>query len=261
MTANNDEVDIVFSDPLNLSIDLFDQWLSGRPWTTWTSGAADTTELVSRYPKFVGNYAMDRTSESKVSSLHCLEKADANRLFNHLEHFFSVPSVMEPQLKIWFQIPRSMRLKLIEKYYGYDNAVMREIVSKRLTKSRRDAEEIAENTRFQKGSITRQVENVRRMYSIVFDETRQSQSMIKSIESTFLLPLGLCQRYATVLFLVYSKFDLTTKAKVKRLPCTALERCSSAIMAFLLPDVHVFNTVSSKYCSEESVYPLLPGEI
>ena len=243
-TFGGDDVDIVLSDPPNLSTELYDQWLSGKHFSTWTTAHLEPVPVLkSRYPNFVGAYATERTSESQLFNV---EKADANRLFNHLEHYFSIPSVTEPQLIIWFQIPRSMRLKLIEKYYGYDNLVMREIISKRLTKSRRDAEEIADATRYHKGSVTRQVENVKRMYALVFDESKQFQgNLVKSIETIFLLPVALCRRYASVLFLIYSKFDLK---KVQSLPCSALERCSSVIMVrslILIPCCHCYSFVIS----------------
>jgi len=80
------------------------------------------------------------------------------------------------------------------------------------------------------------------------------------LEANFLLPINLCQRYASVTFLIYSKFNLTLKKKLSKIPCISLENCASVIMALLLSDNVIFNSVAVTHTSEcTSLY--IPGKI
>jgi len=107
-------------------------------------------------------------------------------------------------------------------------------------------------------SITRQSDNIRRMYAML--EERQFQvNITKFVDTIFLLPTSLSRRYASLLFVMYSKFNITSKKRLMRVSCSNFEKCSSVIMAFLLPDNNLFNSVVINYRSDPSS-PYLPGK-
>lgn len=239
-------IDITISDPPELNFILFDQWLAGKSINSDDISPLDL-DFTPRGPKFVGNYSI---TEVSLNRLHRLNKADQYRMFNHLEHYLSSPLLLTPHLKIWFQIANSTQEKLIEKYYTYNGSVMKEVIYKKLAKSRKDLDDISVATRLPLMSVTRQSDNIKRMYTLL-EETKQFQgNLIKFVETIYLLPMELCRQYASLLFLLYSKFNLTSKKTLLKIPCLNIERCASVIIALLLPDSDSFDLVARKYSRE-----------
>ena len=252
-----EELDISIGDPPELNISYFEQWLQGKSLNSDDNLIISSSDFTTNGPKFVGSF---RPYDIKLQTLSKMEKADQYRLFNQLEHYLSYPLILAPHLKIWFQISPPIQEILIKKYYSYDDSVMKEIILKKLPKSRKDLDDISETTKYPLISVTRQSENIKRIYQM-FEESKQFQgNLIKYLEANFLLPINLCQRYASVTFLIYSKFNLTLKKKLSKIPCISLENCASVIMALLLPDNVIFNSVAVTHTSEcTSLY--IPGKI
>lgn len=139
---STEDVDIIITDPPILNLRYFDQWLQDSSLKA-SSLSPDESESLNwevtwRGPKFVGQNITD------AKALHSYEKANQYRLFAHLEHYFSVPYILTPHLEIWFQIPAVVQKKLIEKYYTYDDSLMREILNKKLAKSRKELDDVQE---------------------------------------------------------------------------------------------------------------------
>lgn len=165
-------------------------------------------------------------------------------MFNHFEHYLSVPYILTPHLNIWFQIPDHVQKRLIEKYYTYDESVIREVINKKLVKSRKDLDDISEATGIPLVRVTRQSDNIKRMY-VLLEETKQFQgNLVKFVETIFLLPINLCRKYASLLFLLYSKFNVSSRKTRGKLSCSSLEKSASVIMAFFLPDSKLFTSVT-----------------
>ncbi len=83
------------------------------------------------------------------------------------------------------------------------------------------------------------------MYSYLEEDRQFKGNLIKFVEINFLLSLNLCRRYACLLFFLYSKFNITSKKRLLKLPCVAVEKSCALIIAFILPDSKQFNRVSS----------------
>ena len=156
---------------------------------------------------------------------------------------------------------------------------MREIVNRKLAKSRKDLEDISEATDISVLRVTRQsginqsfanvllccflhlhllihsawlisifmyvVDNIKRMYSYLEEDKQFKGNLIKFVETNFLLSRNLCRRYACLLFFLYSKFNITSKKRLLKLSCFAVENSCALIIAFMLPDSMQFNRVSS----------------
>ena len=89
------------------------------------------------------------------------------------------------------------------------------------------------------------VDNIKRMYSYLEEDKQFKGNLIKFVETNFLLSRNLCRRYACLLFFLYSKFNITSKKRLLKLSCVAVEKSCALIIAFILPDSMQFNKVSS----------------
>ena len=133
-------------------------------------------------------------TESRLAALAQAEVLDQFRMFKNFEHYLLFPKYLSPQLVSWYQIPPHIKTSLIEKYYSYDDAVMREVVNKKLAKSRKDLEEISESTSCPVLRVTRQSENLKRIYTYLEEDRQFRGNIIRLVENVFLLPVSLCRR-------------------------------------------------------------------
>jgi len=84
------------------------------------------------------------------------EIQDQYRLFSNMEHFFEEPTLLASQPL--FQLDPAIEAVLIETYYEFDDAVIRELLGKKLTaRLRKDLDVVSEKTRINLRSCQRQV--------------------------------------------------------------------------------------------------------
>ena len=78
------------------------------------------------------------------------------RFFNQMEHYLQEPRNFFEQMT--FPFPSDIKQILIEKYYSYDDQILRELFDKKLnSRSRKDLDEISESTKLPLNCCRRQV--------------------------------------------------------------------------------------------------------
>jgi len=150
---------------------------------------------------------------------------DQYRLFNLIEKLLQTPTVLSEQ---WtFQITSKTQRLLVEKYYEFNDAVIREILGKKLSgRNRKDLDDVSEKTNVGLKSCRRQFDNVKRVYKTVEDMTG---NLVHNIQSNFLLPERLAKRYASVVYIANNRFE-TNKRKVQYLKFEDFHHCAYEMM-------------------------------
>lgn len=194
--------------------------------------------------------AFRRPSSDRDLELLMLYVSDQYRNFDLLEHSLCQPELLAQQSLIVF--PRDRFPLLVDRYYALDDAVAREIICKqRLTKTRKDLDEIATATGSHLKSVTRQFDNLKRIFIATED---CPGNVFRFLIERYMLSSDLARKYCCLVFLVSNGFALGSKKRILRVPCTGLERCAAATMACLVTDLGMF----SSSCPEDSTDDLLP---
>jgi hypothetical protein len=128
---------------------------------------------------------------------------------------------------------------VICQYYTLDSQVARTLLGKRLFKNRRELEDMADHCNIPLISVTRQFENLHRIY-LTLEDLQFQTNFMGFIETSYALPPSLSRKYACLLFLVAGRFDVNSKKRLQKLSCVELENCAAASMACLLPDLKTF---------------------
>lgn len=151
---------------------------------------------------------------------------DHYRTYSLLERLLHNPPKLAEQLA--FQIEPQTRRLLIEKYYEFDDTVIRELLGKKLSsRHRKDLDEVSEKTGVLLKSCRRQFDNVKRVFKVVED---MQGSVVQNIKTNFLLPEELARRYGAVVFIACIKFE-TSKKKLQYLTFPDFYHCARSIMA------------------------------
>ncbi|XP_077302979.1 acidic fibroblast growth factor intracellular-binding protein [Arctopsyche grandis] len=151
---------------------------------------------------------------------------DHYRTFSLLERLLSVPPKLSEQLS--FQLDPQTRQLLIEKYYEFDEPVVRELLGKKLSwRQRREAEEAGERAGVLGRSCRRQCLNLKRVFKAVEDLPGCLEANIKT---HFLLSDQLAKKYAAVVFITCMRFE-TSKKKLQYLSFSDFYHCALAIMS------------------------------
>ncbi|XP_004852419.1 acidic fibroblast growth factor intracellular-binding protein isoform X2 [Heterocephalus glaber] len=137
---------------------------------------------------------------------------DHYRTFHMLERLLHAPPKLLHQLI--FQIPPSRQALLIERYYAFDEAFVREVLGKKLSKgTKKDLDDISTKTGITLKSCRRQFDNFKRVFKVV-EEMRGS--LVDNIQQHFLLSDRLSRDYAAIVFFANNRFE-TGKKKLQYL--------------------------------------------
>nr|XP_045011541.1 acidic fibroblast growth factor intracellular-binding protein isoform X3 [Jaculus jaculus] len=137
---------------------------------------------------------------------------DHYRTFHMLERLLHAPPKLLHQLI--FQIPPSRQALLIERYYTFDEAFVREVLGKKLSKgTKKDLDDISTKTGITLKSCRRQFDNFKRVFKVV-EEMRGS--LVDNIQQHFLLSDRLARDYAAIVFFANNRFE-TGKKKLQYL--------------------------------------------
>jgi hypothetical protein len=155
-------------------------------------------------------------------------------MFETMEHFLHRPRSFMDQYFI-FALPPHIKKHLIEKYYSFDESVVRELLGKRLTsRSRKDLDDVAEKTKVPLHSCRRQFDNLKRIYKKVED---LQGDLITNIQTKFLLNLDVASSYSYILFMTENRID-TTKKKLSFMYFRDFEYCASVFMKYWTDSLH-----------------------
>jgi len=231
---------VTICDPLDFDEQIFLSWLKGlKSQEAAEAHIASVSEYWTQDMENEGSNIFS-VSQQKSSGLHDLlenEILDHYRSYEFLEHYICQPWLLTNQIMI--RIPDHIIQWVICQYYSLDSQVARGLLGKRLFKNRRELEDMSDHCHIPLISVTRQFENLHRIY-LSLEDLQFQVNFMGFIQSSYALPSWISRKYACLLFLVAGRFDVNSKKRLQRLSCSELENCAAASMACLLPDLKTF---------------------
>ncbi|XP_028403891.1 acidic fibroblast growth factor intracellular-binding protein B-like isoform X2 [Dendronephthya gigantea] len=106
-----EEVDVFVTDPTTLDLEVYNLWLKG-----YSEQEAAEHQTKHGYLQQVG----------ATPAIIASDIADQYRVFLVLEHFLQTPTLLATQLIL--QIPSDVQDRLIERYYEFDNIIVRDLL-------------------------------------------------------------------------------------------------------------------------------------
>ncbi|CAK4699829.1 hypothetical protein LEN26_005542 [Aphanomyces euteiches] len=195
--------DTFLTDPVLLSEDVYALWLEGQN----TSTALDIRFRSYAHPAPTAPFDfVDASEHDQLRDLIWRDTVDQYRLFEKLESYLMQPSLLRTQLL--FQIPPWQQQEMTEKYFGFDGAVVRRLLGKKLSsRAQKDLDEVSEQSLRTLKNCRRQFENLRRIYALLEEKNFQG-SMCRAICEHFLISEKLAAKYACLVFLIHGRFEV-----------------------------------------------------
>ena len=153
-----EELFVCITSPPPFEEDVLMRWVKGEASDQRTTRSDSSSIFQFRHPT-LSNFADD------------LSRIEQYRVFDVLEHFMCQPLLLNSQMMI--QIPLNVQKFIIQSYWGLNDSVVREIVYKRLNKSRKDLDDVSDTTGLNLKSVTRQFDNLKRIYTFIEDNQWQ----------------------------------------------------------------------------------------
>ena len=229
-------LDVVVSDSPNFDAVYFGCWLEGKKIDDTVISKINAVRNVAGNSSV--NFDMSAAISSGIYDLLKAEVMDNFRSYEILEKYLNRPVHISTQLML--SIPPHVVSWILEKYYSFDDRVIREILVKRFSKNRKDLDDISVQCNVSLVSVTRQYENLKRMYASL-DETKQFQCNIQSyVEINFSIPVVLARKYSCLLFLLAGRFSVISKKRFQSLTSLHLQICAAVTLACLIPDAATF---------------------
>ncbi|XP_075680723.1 acidic fibroblast growth factor intracellular-binding protein [Dermatophagoides pteronyssinus] len=204
------EVDVFIGNNTLIDPKIYDYWLDGYPAQHAAKEVRekDFTSLNNVHEDLIISYVLDQY-----------------RTFQMLEKLLHIPIQLSEQ---WtFQMTPVTQQMLIEKYYDFKDAVVREILGKKLSaRNRKELDEVSERTEVSIKSCRRQFDNIKRVFKMVEDIPG---NLCQNIQSHFLLPPDLAKKYAAIVYISNNRFE-TSKRKLQYLHFNDFLHCSLEIM-------------------------------
>jgi hypothetical protein len=204
------------SSPPEIDLNIFSFWIEGR-----TADEASNFKI-EHFRKSGISFGLEfpRMKDSQFNDQSEFLKYEVNDqycLFQMLDHYLCQPPLLKTQnLCI---VSADVQKLIIDKYWSLDDIFVREILNKKLSKNRKDLEDSSESTGLNLRRVTRQYENLKRVYSYFEETVHNIDNLYTFVSKQFLLNSQLSKKYACIIFLLYHKFNLTTKRRIQRLPC------------------------------------------
>ncbi|CAG9861639.1 unnamed protein product [Phyllotreta striolata] len=204
------EVDVFISNYTLVDPEIYELWVDG-----YTASEAVT---------LLNNKGLGQQTGASVE-LIASDVLDHYRTYSLLEKLLGNPSKLQEQFL--FQIDPPTRLFLIEKYYEFDDEVIREVLGKKLSsKNRKDLDEVAEKTGKPLKSCRRQFDNVKRIFKAVEELPGVTAENIKTL---FYLSDELVKKYTCIVFISCMRFE-TSKKRVQRMSFNNFRICCEAMI-------------------------------
>lgn len=194
-----------------IDFELYDIWLNGL------------TVLDAAYVLQKGEIQRSSgvTMEDIVSEVN-----DHYRLFNHLEKMLKNPTQLADQQI--HQIDAESQRLLIEKYYQFDEVIIREILGKKLSgRNRKDLDDVSEKTKMSLKKCRRQFDNLKRVFRTVEE---MMGSLADNIQTHYLLSSDLSRQYAALVFIANNRFE-TGKKKLSQYSLHHFIKCANQMIS------------------------------
>ncbi|KJE93598.1 fibroblast growth factor intracellular binding protein [Capsaspora owczarzaki ATCC 30864] len=202
------ELDVLVSDPVLLNAGVFNLWLQG-----------DTMDqaLKSRYTLEI--------STQLTTAVIVSDTADQYQLFAILEHYLHNPRYLASQSIV--PLAPSLQQTLLDRYYSFDDAVVRELLGKKLSaRVRKDLDDVSEKADVSLQNCRRQFDNIKRISRAVEDA---DGGLEENIQANFLLSPETTRKYARIVFLCGNRFE-TNKKKLSPLTFSDFMQFAAVMM-------------------------------
>eukprot|EP00735_Rhodelphis_limneticus_P004256 TRINITY_DN15827_c0_g1::TRINITY_DN15827_c0_g1_i1::g.22587::m.22587 TRINITY_DN15827_c0_g1::TRINITY_DN15827_c0_g1_i1::g.22587 ORF type:complete len:374 (-),score=27.45,sp/Q9JI19/FIBP_MOUSE/32.69/2e-56,FIBP/PF05427.6/1.9e-73 TRINITY_DN15827_c0_g1_i1:119-1240(-) len=212
---------VFVGEPILFDVECYNCWLAGLPVQ---AAASQRMKTIPDLRQFL----IDKESETYHSALQMVQDdtLDHYRTYDQLEHYLSEPRLFLSQTV--FDLPLQVRRIIIERFYGFEDRLMKEFLAKKLSsKVRKELEDIGDKHGVRLQSCKRQFENARRIVKYLKDI--DFQPLLKTIESIFCISPELCARYARITFLWFHRFEIQRK-KVQFLEYSDLDHFAATMM-------------------------------
>ncbi len=211
-----EDIILSVSSPPEIDIDIFACWVEGKSFEEAANFKIDQNRKTGTFFGLEFSRAIDNLSMDQGEFIR-YEVLDQFRMYQVLEHYLCYPALIQNQSLCI--VTSDLQITLIDKYWSLDDLFVREFLNKKLTKSRKDLEDISETTGLNLRRVTRQFDNIKRVYTTFEDSSNLNDNIYSFITNNFLLSSNLCKKYACITFLMYSKFNLTSKRRIQRVSC------------------------------------------
>mmetsp|Transcript_682 Transcript_682/g.1297 ORF Transcript_682/g.1297 Transcript_682/m.1297 type:complete len:582 (-) Transcript_682:35-1780(-) len=230
------------SDPVGINLAVFDLWLKGFREEQVVYYRRNLLEVEPEVP------------ESELLLLLYRDAVDQYRLFLLVEEFLEQPTLFERQLIT--QVSPRTQMYLIQKYYEFDDDVIRELLGRKLTtRARKELDEVAETSNVLLASCNRQFDNLQRVFNAM-DERNFEGNILYSIVEQFRFSWDLAERYMCLLFLLYNRFYIQTgRKKTGAIVLEDLEYCAALCLVHWV-SVTSNETGARKFCGTHYLNPL-----
>lgn len=193
-----------------IDFEMYDLWISGV-------SVLDAANILQKNDL---QHSTGVTIEDLISEVH-----DHYRLFNHLEKMLKNPTQLADQQI--HQIDSESQRLLIEKYYQFDENILREILRKKLSgRNRKDLDDVSEKTKTNVKKCRRQFDNLKRVLRGVEE---MMGSLTDNIQANFLLSPHLARQYSALVFIANNRFE-TGKKKLAQYPLQTFINCANQMI-------------------------------
>ncbi len=173
------------------------------------------------------------TDSKLLETLFIGDTTDLFRVFEEMAQYIIQPELLKDQLVL--QIPYASELLMVDRYYSFDDIVIREFLGRRLTqKARRDLDDVAEATHTTLSSCRRQFDNLKRVMAMLEDTSHLLQCIaVDEIMARFHLSDELAAWYTAYIYLIHRRFNLSSNKKpTAHLSASNMGWCAMAILNY-----------------------------
>eukprot|EP01137_Pigoraptor_chileana_P014801 Opistho-2@69927 len=164
-----------------------------------------------------------------ASAIHS-DTIDQYQVFAMLEHYLKHPQQLASQSLV--PLGSDLQHMLIERYFDFDEAVMRELLGKKLTAGlRKVLDDVSERSKINLQSCRRQFDNLKRIYKAVEDT---EGGLAENVQNAFLLSRDMSNMYARIVFVCANKLEVSKK-RVAHLAFSDIVQCAGVMMALWTP--------------------------
>ncbi|XP_028658729.1 fibroblast growth factor (acidic) intracellular binding protein a [Erpetoichthys calabaricus] len=204
------ELDVFVGNTTIMDEEVYQLWLDG-----YTVNDAVSIRMKSGILEQFG------TTEDVLES----DTMDHYRTFQMTERLLHHPSKLVNQ--VLFQIPPHRQAMLIERYYAFDEAFVREVLGKKLSKgTKKDLDDVSAKTGITLKSCRRQFDNFKRVFKVVEE---MKGPLVENVQCNFLLSDKLARDYAAIVFFANSRFE-TGKKKLQYLTFEDFAFCACQLI-------------------------------
>lgn len=232
--------EVIFCTPPIIHQNIYNSWIDG--YNIQQTSVYLHRKIINKRKKEEENRnSMDSWKTSEEVHLKLLQSQIISqfRFFDKMKYLLNDPQTFETS-PLTYNIPPSIKRIMIEKYFSFDEIIMREIIGRKLNpKMRKELEEIKEKTKKSLSSCQRQFENILKISKEIREEENSKIDVPLFIKKEFLLSETTTNRYCRILFLCHFQMD-TIKKRLKDISFEDYEFYSQQMIRFWTDSKDIF---------------------